>query len=263
VVGLILVFVLMILVLAVLLFIGSLWVQDFLYSQPTEQLFWRAPAAAAAVSSVIAFWCFLDFHFPQNYPAPFDFSSQKNLEPVKELWAIHAGKEVHYTQRKNPAGRSEYRDNNNKLLPSRPEAVLILEDGEKVRFDPEKDSQGNYKAEKGQLLRYKDSRGRVMYEDSIGHLSQPRTGLFFGYFLLNALHFAVWFAALWLILRFQWTHALGITAVFWLVMTLLVVPMLITQVEDVARNKPKEPLAGRSGFYHPNSLRASRSSLAF
>jgi hypothetical protein len=261
--GLFFIFVLMWVALTVLLFVGSMWLQDYMYSQPAERLYWRAPAAATAVTLVIALWCFLDYKSPQNFPALFDFTPQKNLEPAKELWAVHGGKEVHYTQRKTPGGRPEFRDNNNRLLPSRPEAIIILEDGERIRFEPEKDDQGNYKTEKGQTLRYRDSKGRVMLEYEIGQLAESRSGLLLGNLLLSVFHFGVWFAALWLLLRFQWSHALGIAVGFWLIMTLMVVPMLIARVEKAAKNKAKEQTVQAMPIYYSKSLSASRNSLGF
>ncbi|HMC63794.1 MAG TPA: hypothetical protein VKI65_02535, partial [Gemmataceae bacterium] len=42
---------------------------------------------------------------------------------------------------------------------------------------------------------------------------------------------------LWLLLRFQWSHALGLAVVFWLVMTLLILPMLRTQMIKLAQQR--------------------------
>ena len=53
-------------------------------------------------------------------------------------------------------------------------------------------------------------------------------------FLLNFLHLGVWFVCLWLLLRFQWSHALGLAIVFCLAMTLVVLPMLFTRTERAA-----------------------------
>ena len=39
-----------------------------------------------------------------------------------------------------------------------------------------------------------------------------------------------WFACLWLLLRFQWPHALGLAVVLWLACTLLLWPVLQAQV---------------------------------
>ena len=62
-----------------------------------------------------------------------------------------------------------------------------------------------------------------------GRPSKFRFGRFFVNMLLNFLHLAIWFVCLWLLLRFQWAHALGLALAIWLVMTLFVVPQLLTQ----------------------------------
>ncbi len=61
--------------------------------------------------------------------------------------------------------------------------------------------------------------------------------------LLNGLHLVVWFACLWLLLRFQWPHALGMALVCWLVVTVIVIPPLLNKAEVVAyqRHPPGRP----------------------
>ena len=54
-------------------------------------------------------------------------------------------------------------------------------------------------------------------------------GLTFINLLLNAVFFGVWFACLWLLLRFQWPHALGLAVPLWATFVLIIVPMLITR----------------------------------
>ena len=55
--------------------------------------------------------------------------------------------------------------------------------------------------------------------------------------LLNFGFLAVWFVCLWLLLRFQWSHALGLAVAFWAAMTLFVLPPLLTRAEEVARQR--------------------------
>src|SRR5439155_8961007 len=85
-----------------------------------------------------------------------------------------------------------------------------------------------------QPLRYRDSRGRVMTEDAIGRLSTTRWGLLWGNLFLNLIHFLLWFVCLWLLLRFQWSHALGLAVILWLIMTIFGVPALLAKVETAA-----------------------------
>src|ERR1017187_2999043 len=61
-----------------------------------------------------------------------------------------------------------------------------------------------------------------------------RWGRWFINLFFNFGHLAVWFVALWPILRFQWAQALGFAFVMWLVATLMLVPMLLEYAGSVA-----------------------------
>ena len=56
-----------------------------------------------------------------------------------------------------------------------------------------------------------------------------RLGRFLVNMFLNFFHFCLWFICLWLLLRFQWSHALGLAFVMWIAMSLAVLPMLFEQ----------------------------------
>jgi hypothetical protein len=61
-----------------------------------------------------------------------------------------------------------------------------------------------------------------------------RFGLFVANVFLNLLHLALWFALLWLLLDYQWPHALGLAIVLWLLMTLTFLPLLLGQAGRAA-----------------------------
>jgi hypothetical protein len=235
--GLVIVYLLLWLALMVLLFAGATWLQGYIYSEPAAGMVWRAPAAGTVLTLVAIVWGYLDYRSPGDYPALFHFSATEQREPYRELWAVKAGKTVHYRLQKTPAGKIEYMDAARKPLPTNPEAIIVKEDGEEVRFAPERDAQGNFKKETGGYLRYVDPRGRVMSEGSVGVLDVTRGGLAFGYILLTLIHLGAWFLCLWLLLDFQWHHALGLAVVFWLVMTLIIMPMILSRVEAVSRQR--------------------------
>jgi hypothetical protein len=48
---------LILLSLIVFFWVGSLFIQGYFYEGPTADLYWRAPAAAAAVTLFLAFFC--------------------------------------------------------------------------------------------------------------------------------------------------------------------------------------------------------------
>jgi hypothetical protein len=223
--------------LAVLLWVGTVWFQGYIYSEPVPQAYWRAPAAALVITLFWAVWCNLNYRNPGKYPGQLQFDSGEDRR-FDKLWAVRDGKETLYTMRKSPRGQPEYVD----LLSGRPwqqhpDAILIEENpGERVRFEAERDKDGKFRIVRGSL-RYVDERGREMKEDLLGLLTIRKGGLLFMNLFLNLVHLAVWFLALWLLLRFQWSHALGLAFVFWLLMTFTVLHMVLYKAEEAGRNR--------------------------
>jgi hypothetical protein len=165
---------------------------------------------------------------------------------------VKDNKKVHYKARSSPSklsgmkgslpGRVEFMQTDPPhRVWSRTAAVLIKEDGQEVRFIAERDQDNHYKVEAGRDLRYLDDRGRVMTEGNMGRVYTFRWGRLFTYVFLNGVLLAVWFAGLWLLLRFQWSHALGLAVVIWGATIVLLIPLLLARVED---NLPK-PAAPR------------------
>lgn len=233
--GLIVIYVLMALALAVLLWAGTLWFQGYIYSEPAGELYWRGPAAGVALTLFLALWGYLDYRAPGHYPGQLFFYGGE-LKDFKELRVLYQGKETLYKLRKNAQGQPDYRDDQNRPLPRHPDAVVIDDGGEKVRFEAERDQDKKFKLNQGQL-RYLDNRGREMSESNLGRLTISRPGRLAVNLLLNLLHLAVWFLCLWLLLRFQWTHALGLAVLFWLVLTFTVLPMILERVELLAAHR--------------------------
>ena len=122
-------------------------------------------------------------------------------------------------------------------------AIIVEEkspEGEVVRrkFNAEMEN-GKFtpKASRGiqQALRYKEEGGdRFIVEDEMGKMFWYKRSSMVYNFLLNGLHLLLWFLALWLLLNFQWSHALGFAAVCWLVVTLALLPYLLGRARDAA-----------------------------
>jgi len=218
--------------LTVLLYSGARLLQGSFYNEPVPDLYWRAPAAGAILTGFIGLWCLLNMNSPGQYAAIHEFSPTDDRQ-FKELTAIirkdNRDQTVEYRLRPNERGQSEYRETKPpyRPLPSHPEAIIVSEDGAAVKFEPERDSSGHYRIAEGQALRYTDAQGRMMSEDTVGRISIFHWSRFLANIALNALHLLLWFACLWLLVRFQWTHALGLAVAIWLAMTLLIVPMLL------------------------------------
>jgi hypothetical protein len=217
-------------VLAVLFWGGTSWFQGYIYEESTGGLPWRAPAAAAAVTAFLGLWCLLNYLVAKpKQPLPFDvphsFTAHEEKLDVKELWAKHEKAEArtHYRVTKGTKTETEriLIGDGGRTWPKGTrtvEAIYLKEDGRDVKFKADHDA-GRYVEEGG---------GRYMTEDQLGWVFTPaRAGSTFLMLVINGLFLAVWFASLWLLLRFQWSHALGIAAVFWLLTTVLIVPQVL------------------------------------
>lgn len=234
-------------VLAVLLSAWTMYVQAYLYTEVTPGAAWRGPAAAGVVMAVVVPWVLLDYRSPGSFRPLWEFSSSREDKPFPELRVPNAsGGEDVYKLR--PGTRGEYRlggVSGGKQLPTRPAEVIVVEGSDRSVFKPERDDKGNYKQrttsafgrETKDPLRYLDEKGRVMTEDDLGQLTSFRGGLFIGNVLLNVFLGAALFAALWLLMRFQWPHALGQAVALWLLLLLFVLPPMLARAEEVSRQR--------------------------
>lgn len=219
------------LALGVIFWAGSMWLQGYFYSEPAEQLYWRAPAASAALTLFVGLWCILYARNPAQFETLFNASTRQDRE-FPQFWAVKGKEKTLYKQARSAQGRPVYLDEERKPPKTHPDVIIVKEDGQDVEFKPDRDAQGNFRIEKGQSLSYQDNRGRVMSEDSLGRYAVPRMGAFFVNVLFNLFHLGLWFLAMWLLLRFQWTHALGLAVFFWFLMTLTFLPLLLNSARE-------------------------------
>jgi hypothetical protein len=234
--------------LAVLLWVGSVWFHNYVYNGPPEGLNWRAPAAAAALTAFLALWCLLDYRAgdPDAAQPPYDtlfrFSARDDFpaKPYPRFWAVRRNKETRFersgSEYRDPAtGRTWNRSTTDGLV----EAIIVEEGGERVTYKLEPPPGGVFKDD--QKARYVEDGGRrrVLTEDDVraGQVSVFRTGRFLVNLLLNFLFLALWFVCLWLLLRLQWPHALGLAAAAWLVMTLIITPLVLDRTQAAVRLK--------------------------
>lgn len=253
--GLILILLLIWLFLTVVFWAGSLWVQSYIYSEPVSGLHWRAPAAGAAVTVFLALWCYLAYRGLTVGSSFLDFSAEQETE-YPYFWSVEKGNQKVLYERyrtgsllsgteyvipnSRPPRKWKRTDSEGRLV-----EAIIVEEGKgpqkkEVRFKLERPP-GGFK--EGEMARYVEEggQGRVMTEDRIGRVSVQRTGLVAAYLLVNVFHLVLWFICLWLLLRYQWGHALLMAAGFWLFMTLWVVPQVLRKSEQAA--PPKPPMA--------------------
>jgi hypothetical protein len=241
--------------LTVILWAGTFFFQGYIYTEPSPSLYWQAPAAAALLSLGFTIWVFAmalsSTATPQNLPIDtiFRFSPKEDMaelkgKPAEKLWAIKSdrkktgpdkdGESVPYKRKRDERGRFVYKDTTSRERPWQRQDVIALEiekpDGARMRFDLAPTEVGDYR-------QFVSKEGWVIREYEEGPTGVP-IRFFFSRLMLNLLfnlfHFVGWFLALWVILRFQWTHALGLAIVLWLVCTLSVLPMLLGYAGNVA-----------------------------
>jgi hypothetical protein len=228
--------------LATFLWAGTLFFQGYIYSEPVSELYWRAPAAGVVIALLLAFWCFLDFRNPGRYDATWFEPTASDEEVFDKFWSVKGEQETVYEAHKDAQGRIEYRD-----AAGRPwarsdaegvvEAIIVEENGQRVRFNAELTKDKKFKAATGEPVRYIEAggRGRVMTDRYIGKLPVSHWGATLAKILLSLLHLGLWFVCLWLILQFQRGHAFGLALVIWVTLTLILLPLLFEKTETAAK----------------------------
>jgi hypothetical protein len=250
--------------LAVFFYVGASFLQSYIYTEPSQELYWQAPAAAGVLAAFFTLWCLVvanaEGASPRDVPYDtiFRFSPRVDLlkEPARELWAKYQdGQEKRYDRERLSQTRWRYVDTN--YTPSRPwqgdgvEGVAVEIDGEKSFFKRVPGSDGSY----GEFV---NDKGWVMKEYDDGPTGTPsvvRQGRFVATLLLNLAHFLLWWLCLWLLLRFQWSHALGLGFVLWLISTLAFLPMVLTSAAEVAESRATVTRAGQRPADAPDSRR--------
>jgi len=240
VLSLILILLVVWLLLGLLLAAWTLFFQGYIYSEPVSAIYWRAPAAAAALTLFLCFWIVLDYRSIEKRDEEGRYQpllfSYKETETYQHLWIVNSdGKEEHYERRGN-----EYVRKDGRRLPTPGNKIIASHEvnGDKHVFEAERDVKGNFKVEKNQTLRYydKDNKSRYMDNSSIGQVSISHFSWLVMTLILHFGFLIVWFLSLWLLLRFQWAHALGLAVAFWLVM-LFILPMILTKAENVRKER--------------------------
>jgi hypothetical protein len=240
--------------LIVLLWVGTFFFQGYIYTQPSQHLYWQAPAAAAVLTFGFAVWCFsIAFSSrasPQDIPIDtiFRFSVREDMFdlPAKKLWAYKVDRRkggdnkeevIEYDRVRDNQRTFHYVDTTSIHRPWRRQDIVAIEietpDGNKLRFEPAEVGTGEYP-------RFVSKDGWSMPEFETGPNGLPQRFQFWRLLLnlfFNGAHLFVWFVVLWVLLRFQWPHALGLAAVLWVVATLILMPMMLSYAASVSESR--------------------------
>src|SRR5438094_6820358 len=82
--------------LALFFYVGGSFLQGYIYTEPSQELHWQAPAAGGVLAVFLMLWCLLiataEGATPRDIPYDtiFRFSPRVDLlpEPAREIWAI-------------------------------------------------------------------------------------------------------------------------------------------------------------------------------
>jgi hypothetical protein len=227
------------LVVTVALAAWTLWIQGYLYNEPTGEMYWRAPAAGAGVLVALAIWVWSDYRAPGRYQVFwYGGESSERQAPYPEIRTVNVdGNEEVYHFSKGARGEGQYRTKGGKPLTARPPQIIVHEGDEKVVYEPDRDANGNFKPSDDGYVYYRDPKDRTLVEGQFYYRSTPRRSWMLVGFVLHALLLIAWFLGLWLLLHFQWAHALGQAAVLWVLMLMFVMPPLLSRAEEVARQR--------------------------
>src|SRR5262245_32902029 len=250
---------------AVLAAAGTLFIQSYLYNEPVGGMSWRAPAVGAAVGLFFGLWCWIEAKAPGRYDVLWNFSPRE-IQEFDTFWSERTTgptkTEIPYRKEHDARGRVEYRDadgrpwrrSDNGIMT----AIIVEEDGQKTRFEAPLNPDGTFKLAPNAPLQYAEAGGdRQTAEAPLGQVTRTRSSLLWGNLLFNLAHLLVWFLALWRLLEFQWSHALGLAAVFWLIFALTIWPVLQGYVRQAAAQTATPSATAALGQNHWNNSHAS------
>jgi hypothetical protein len=213
----------------------TLFLQASLYHEPAPKLPLRAAVAGMLVAGFLTFWTYANTRTEakDRYGTLFEFNPTASQE-FKQFTAIRqsASKQEStvayqrtgraYVEVNNP-GKSFVRSTSDHLVT----ALEIPEGDKKVRYDVQFQQEGLYP--KGTCLLKEAGGNRYLEMSQSSTLSpvySPSRSAFFAALGINLLHFVVWFAALWLVLKFTVGHSIGGAICIGLFAMFLLMPLL-------------------------------------
>ena len=196
----------------------------------------RAPAVGVGLTLFLALWVIVDCRNGGRI-RPLHQTSVYQTKQFDEFKAVvrKNGPEETFKRVPNADNRTDYRVDGRRdgaKLPEHPEKIIVTDNGAPDVFEPQRNANGSFRIEPGQNLQYYDKYGRSMTAGELGAVSKLRYDWLFLDFLFNMGFLGLMFAGLWLVLRYQWSHALGLAFVLWLAMILFPVPMILDYAQQ-------------------------------
>lgn len=233
--------------LVAVLWTGTLIVQAYLYNQPVQGIAWRAPVGGVALGLFYWVWCQAVLAVPGKYDTLFRFSPTDQIE-YAEFTAVKryplTGREEREQFFLNTGGggrRTYYSKQTRKLFQRSTTDYLVTAI---IVNEPNSDTQTTFtavltkrkvgdKEEEFFLIepninaaKFVAADGREMFDDQLGMVTRSSSLVIVGTLTLNLLHYLLWLAIFWPLLRYGLGMALGLATSFWLLMTLFILPLI-------------------------------------
>jgi len=164
--------------LIVLLWVGTLFFQGYIYTEPTRGIYWQAPAAGGILALFITLWCLIALNSADPatlevpYGALFTFSPkvEKYKKDAKEIWVIdHKNKKPQKYELGRDGKRYRQAVTGGTFPRAKVEAIILKDEGGESRFEPASTPEGSDYTE------FRDAEGWVLRVYSEGPLPATRS----------------------------------------------------------------------------------------
>ena len=225
-----------------LLWLGSVYLQGWLYSDLASKLPLRAAVGALVMAGFLTGWCVIYKADPGRFDTLLNFSREKTdgmyteFESVRKVGAVEKPPVKFVRSLSGKGATTEFLTTDGQKPWSRSDseamvvAILIKEkdQAEPTRFDAQLAPDGKFPAT---ALRYVQPKTtRYVDEVALGTVNRIRSWSLIGNLFANFLHAALWCAVFCLVMRFEFGNACAIGLAFWAVTMLAVQPALFAYV---------------------------------
>ena len=222
----------LVIALTVVLWVGSLFAQNYLYTSPAPGIYWKAALAALCLAGFYLIWSLLNIQETTTSPLgvveiPYgliwEFSPWVDVipEPVPEFVSKRRTSEpaVYKLDKSLPPG-IKYRkaDSDEFWNAGGTEYIEFKHAGKEYKFVPDK-TRGE-----GYVVFVDADTGLEMKETQIGKVGYTSWVRLLVYFALNVTHLVLWVTCLWLFLGFEFWHSFGLGFLLWLLATAVILP---------------------------------------